>query len=73
MTNRQESTLQRLLLSCCPPEESAALLRAVKVPPAVVEQAGDVVSRAVIAQALNLLLFRDLLGRVPTGERYVAE
>src|ERR1700722_2714107 len=73
MTNRQESTLQRLLLSCCPPEECAALLRAVKVPPAVMEQAGDEVSRAVIAQALNLLLFRDLLGRVPTEARYVAE
>ena len=26
-----------------------------------------------IAQALNLLLFRDLLARVPTGARYVAE
>ena len=73
MTNRQESTLQRLLLSCCPPEESAALLRAVKVMRAVMEQTGDEVSRGVIAQALNLLLFRDLLARVPTGERYVAE
>jgi hypothetical protein len=73
MTNRQESTLQRLLLSSCRPEERAALLRAVKVLPAVMEQFGDEVSRAVIAQALNLLLFRDLLARVPTGERYVAE
>jgi 2-oxoadipate dioxygenase/decarboxylase-like protein len=73
MTNRQESTLQRLLLSCCPPDECAALLRVVRVPPAVREEAGDEVSRAVIAQALNLLLFRDLLARVPTGERYVAE
>jgi Domain of unknown function (DUF1338) len=73
MTNRQESTLQRLLLSSCPPEECAALLHAVKVPATVMEEAGDEVSRAVIAQALNLLLFRDLLGRVPTGERYVAE
>ena len=26
-----------------------------------------------LAQALNLLLFRDLLARVPTGQRYVAE
>jgi hypothetical protein len=73
MTNRQDSTLQRLLESGCPSEECAALLRAVKVPSAVTDQAGDEVSRAVLAQALNLLLFRDLLARVPTGERYVAE
>ena len=73
MTNRQDSTLLRLLDSCCSPEERAALLRAVKVPAAVTEQGGDEVSRAVIAQALNLLLFRDLLARVPTGKRYVAE
>ncbi len=73
MTNRQESTLQRLLLTCCAPEESAALLHAVKVPDAVMRQAGDEVSRGVVAQALNLLLFRDLLARVPTGERYVGE
>jgi Domain of unknown function (DUF1338) len=73
MTNRQESTLQRLLLSSCSPDECAALLRTVKVPPAVMEEAGDEVSRALIAQALNLLLFRDLLARVPTGERYVEE
>src|ERR1700722_10976087 len=73
MTNRQESTLRRLLLTCCTPEACAALLRAVKVPAALMDQTGDEVSRAVIAQALNLLLFRDLLARVPTGERYVAE
>jgi hypothetical protein len=31
------------------------------------------VSRAVLTQALNLLLFRDLLTRVPTGKSYVAD
>ena len=49
------------------------MLRAVKVTPADMEPTGDEVSRGVLAQALNLLLFRDLLARVPTGERYVGE
>ena len=31
------------------------------------------VSRAVLTQALNLFLFRDLLMRVPTGKSYVAD
>jgi hypothetical protein len=36
-------------------------------------QIGGEASRAVVAQALNLLLFRDLLARVPTGRSYVHE
>jgi len=35
--------------------------------------AGQNVSRAVLTQALNLLLFRDLLTRVPTGRSYVSD
>jgi hypothetical protein len=73
MTNRSDSTLQRLLDVCLPPEDCQTLLRTVKVAPSVLNEAGPEASRAVIAQALNLLLFRDLLARVPTGARYVAE
>jgi hypothetical protein len=68
-----ESMLQRLLSVCCQPEECAEVLRAVKVPTAVVNKTGDEVSRATLSQALNLLLLRDLLARVPSGKRYVAE
>jgi 2-oxoadipate dioxygenase/decarboxylase len=83
MTNRKESTLHRLLSACLPAddcqvplrtvEDCPALLRTVKVAPSVLDEAEGEVSRAVVAQALNLLLFRDLLARVPTGQRYVAE
>jgi hypothetical protein len=73
MINRRESTLQRLLLTNAPPAECAALLRAVNVPLGVMVQQGDDVSPAVMAQALTLCLFRDLLARVPTGKQYVAE
>jgi hypothetical protein len=39
----------------------------------VAAQTDTQVSRAVLTQALNLLLFRDLLVRVPTGASYVAD
>ncbi len=73
MTNCRESTLERLLLACGSLEEVTALTRAVHVAPALLEEAGNDVPRAVLAEALNLLLFRDLLARVPTGRRYVDE
>ena len=79
MTNRKESTLHRLLSACLPAddcqvplrtvEDCPALLRTVKVAPSVLDEAGGEVSRAVVAQALNLLLFRDLLARVSNGRR----
>jgi len=71
MTNRHESTLIRLLTAVGSEEEAAALVRTVKVSPFILGRVGDDVPRAVLAQALNLLLFRDLLTRVPTGRSYV--
>ena len=59
--------MHRLLETCLAPEDCQALLRTVKVAPSVLDEVGAEVSRAVVAQALNLLLFRDLLARVPTG------
>jgi hypothetical protein len=60
MTNPQ-STLERLLLTGCSAEALSGLLRQVFVTPALNDVAGDEVPRAVLSQALNLLLFRDLL------------
>ena len=82
MTNIHESALRRLLLTCCSAEEAAELLRTVHVAPAIEgphasvatdHPAVESVSRAVLTQALNLLLFRDLLTRVPTGKSYVSD
>ncbi|HEY7887792.1 MAG TPA: DUF1338 domain-containing protein [Steroidobacteraceae bacterium] len=73
MTNSQKHTLQRLLSTCCSAEECRGLLRSVRVPASILEQAGEEVSRAVLAQALNLALVRELLMRVPTGKQYVDE
>jgi len=66
MTKRQ-SNLQRLLAATGSPEAR------VHVAPVLLAEEGNEVSRAVLAMALNLLLFRDLLERVPTGRRYVEE
>lgn len=71
MTNSQVTTLNRILSTCCSSEQGAALLRAVHVAKAILGEDGDEVSRAVLAQTLNLLLLGDLLLRVPTGKQYV--
>lgn len=47
------------------------LFNVLVIHPAIAEDAGPQVSRAVIAQALNMLLFEDLLSRVPAANLYV--
>lgn len=73
MTNPQLLALQQLLSACCPAEECAELLHTVHIAAPILHEAGEQVPRAVLAQGLNLLLFRDLLTRVPTGRQYVAD
>ncbi|HSR56265.1 MAG TPA: DUF1338 domain-containing protein [Alphaproteobacteria bacterium] len=46
------------------------MFRLVAIPPALQEVSGESVPRAVIAEALALSLFDDLLARVPTGRAY---
>lgn len=52
-------------------ERADRLFKALVIHPAIVEEAGPQVSRAAIAQALNMLLFEDLLSRVPAANTYV--
>jgi len=73
MTNVQESTLARLLSACGSSDTCVELFRTVHVADPILAESGDAVSRAVLAQALNLLLFKDLLSRVPSGKSYVAD
>lgn len=49
------------------------LLRVLVVPQPLLEDQGPRVSRAVLAQALNMLLFEDLLVRVPMAAAYVED
>jgi hypothetical protein len=65
-----DATLFRLLREHLSPEATSELLDAVKITPALAAEKGDICSRAALAQALNLLLFADLIKRVPTAKDY---
>ncbi len=77
MTFSQSSALARLL-HCVPlTDQQQYLLRVLSVPEELSQlscrQPGGSVPAPVIAAALNLLLFADLMNRVPTGRRYVED
>jgi hypothetical protein len=69
----ESAVLPALLRTALTAIEVASVLGTVEVPDALASEAGDFVSRAALAQALNLLLFQDLVSRVPTGQAYVDE
>lgn len=52
-------------------ERGSRLFRVLKIHPELAADPGPRVSRAVLAQALNMLLFEDLLKRVPAAATYV--
>lgn len=53
-------------------DATAKLMKSMAIAPALRVE-GEDPGRSEIAMALNILLFHDLLGRVPTGAAYVAE
>ena len=68
----EQGTLGILLTRMVGAERADRLLRVLVVAPALLVERGERASRAVLAQALNMLLFEDLLRRVPAAEGYVA-
>jgi len=52
---------------------SDGLFRILQIAPALLEERGPNISRAGIAQALNMLLFEDLLERVPAAKTYASD
>ena len=73
MTARDTTVLHRLVASVAGPARTDGLMTTMVVHPALAGATGDRASRAVIAQALNMLLFADLIDRVPAAAAYVAE
>lgn len=67
------SGLYQLLIRVCDPSIAEQLLRCVTVPEILVRPLGEQVSRAELAHALNMILFADLLKRVPEARLYVDE
>ena len=64
-------SLQETLNNLIGPTRTSRLFRILVVDPALTEDSGSRVSRAKIAQALNMLLFEDLIERVPAAKVYV--
>ncbi len=70
MEHGHKGSLSTLLESVVGRDRAARLLTTLAVQPALLEPCENA-SRAVIAQALNMLLFEDLLERVPAAATYV--
>lgn len=64
-----QTTLDNLIGS----KRTARLFGVLVIDPALIEDSGPRISRARLAQALNMLLFEDLVERVPAAKVYVEE
>lgn len=64
-------TLERLLGAAIGAEPAATLTATIEIHPTLLAAEGETVSAAICAQALALMLFDDLLARVPSGRAYV--
>jgi Domain of unknown function (DUF1338) len=68
-----QATLRKTLESILDPQRTARLFHLLTIPPALVQESGPCISRAAIAQALNMMLFEDLLERVPDAQLYAED
>lgn len=71
MSASSQPTLVRLAAAVGGQIRAASLLATIDVHPALLAETGERVSRAVLAQAMNMVLFDGLLARVPAGRAYV--
>lgn len=67
------SVLKTVVESTIGTGRSDRLFRILEIAPALLNEEGGSISRAGIAQALNMLLFEDLLERVPAAKTYASD
>lgn len=67
------SVLRTTLDNLIGPKRAERLFNVLVINPSFVEEAGPRISRANLAQALNMLLFDDLIERVPAAKLYVEQ
>jgi hypothetical protein len=72
MTKMHKAAVQQLVVGVLGDERADRAFRRVATDPSLLAD-GEHISRAEFAMALNLLLFDDLLARVPTGAAYVED
>ena len=65
-----KTVLQETLKQVVGTERAERLFQVLVVPQGLLEETGDTISRAGVAQALNMMLFEDLLQRVPDAKSY---
>jgi hypothetical protein len=65
--------VHRLARSLLGAEAAQGLFAQLDIAPALLRPVGETVSRAELAQALNMALFHELIARVPEGRAYVGE
>ncbi|HKT76978.1 MAG TPA: DUF1338 family protein [Sphingobium sp.] len=70
---KEEAMIPALVEAVLGAPAAEGLLATLSIPPALLDESRPHVSRAGFAMAMNLLLFRDLLERVPSGAAYVAD
>jgi hypothetical protein len=68
-----QAVLQQALDAAVGPERSEWLFQVLEVPQALIDESGPTISRAGIAQALNMMLFDGLLARVPDARLYTGD
>jgi hypothetical protein len=67
------SALYKILSQVIGEQRTEHLFKVLVIHPEIAADAGPQISRAVLAQALNMLLFEDLLARVPAAKTYVED
>lgn len=69
----KNAVLQETLAHVIGRDRSARLFRVLVVPDALLCESGNTISRAGVAQLLNMMLFEDLLNRVPDAKKYAED
>jgi hypothetical protein len=69
----RDAVLQRTLEQVTGAKRADRLFQVLTVPQGLMDETGENISRAGIAQALNMMLFEDLLNRVPDAKSYAED
>ena len=69
----RNANVERLLSALFGPEKTAALFSTLNFPSILEDWEGGTVTRAELAQAMNMALFEDLLERSPNGRTYTSD
>jgi len=73
MLTMRNANVERLLLKLLGPDRTEALFSTLNHPAALTEWESGVVTRAELAQAMNMALFEDLLARSANGRAYTQD